>query len=107
MIIDFRLEIFKVEGKRYIICSNHEILFMLFRPLVLYLKRFHIGRKQFFPTVVFVDFSMAGRYSHWIKHPDSPKHESEKGAAPDGDTVTVMNPHLKMTFSLMIHLSRS
>ena len=36
MIIDFRLEIFKVEGKRYIICSNHEILFMLFRPLVLY-----------------------------------------------------------------------
>ena len=38
MIIDFRLEIFKVEGKRYIICSNHEILFMLFRPLVLYLK---------------------------------------------------------------------
>ena len=38
MIIDFRLEIFKVEGKRYIICSNHEILFMLFRPLVLYLN---------------------------------------------------------------------
>ena len=38
MIIDFRLENFKVEGKRYIICSNHEILFMLFRPLVLYLK---------------------------------------------------------------------
>ena len=30
MIIDFRLEIIKVEGKRYIICSNHEILFMLF-----------------------------------------------------------------------------
>ena len=39
MIIDFRLETFKVEGKRYIICSNHEILFMLFRPLVLYLNK--------------------------------------------------------------------
>ena len=38
MIIDFRLKIFEVEGKRYIICSNHEILFMLFRPLVLYLN---------------------------------------------------------------------
>ena len=38
MIIDFRLEIFKVEGKGYIICLNHEILFMLFRPLVLYLN---------------------------------------------------------------------
>ena len=33
MIIDFRLKIFKVEGKRYIICSNHEILFMLLDPL--------------------------------------------------------------------------
>ena len=38
MIIDCRLKIFKVEGKRYIICSNHEILFILFRPLFLYLK---------------------------------------------------------------------
>ena len=40
MIMDFGLESFKVEGKRYIICSNHKVLFMLFRPLVLYLKLF-------------------------------------------------------------------
>ena len=43
MIIDFRLEIFKVEGKRYIICLNHEILSMLFRPLVLYLNGMNIS----------------------------------------------------------------